>query len=124
MVTLSASSNERRRRKTAAASNSNLMSSTFMPAKISITTEYRSFFFAVLVAWLGIIGAQRAAKLHGAEAEAIAQEVGGARQFFEFGAAFRGQQIELLRAVRQTAEAYTEKADFAAMVAVLAKKIL
>jgi len=62
--------------------------------------------------------------LHGAEAEAIAQEVRGARQLFEFGAAFRGEEIELLRAMRQAAQAYAQEADFAAMVTMLAKKIL
>src|SRR4029077_1220581 len=73
---------------------------------VLIRREYRSFFFAVLVAWLGIAGAQRAAELHGAEAEAIAQEVRGARQLCELGAAFGGEQIELLRAVRQAAQAH------------------
>jgi len=52
------------------------------------------------------------------------RRVGGARQPFEFGAAFRGEQIELLRAMRQAAQAYAEEADFAAMVTMLAKKIL
>src|SRR6266852_7818242 len=65
--------------------------------------EYRSFFFVALVAWVGIGGVEGAAELHGAEAETIAQMIGGARQLFEFGAAFRGEQIELVGAVRQTA---------------------
>src|SRR4029077_8082067 len=86
---------------------------------VLIRREYRSFFFAVLVASLGIAGAQRAAELHGAETEAIAQEVGGARDSLELGAASRGEEIELFGAVRQAAEAHAEEADFAARVAVL-----
>src|SRR5712671_6191574 len=89
-----------------------------------ITREYRSFFFVSLVARLGIFGTERAAELHGAESEAVAQPIGGARQLFEFGAAFRGEQIELLRTMRQAAQAHTKQADFAPMIAVGVKKLL
>jgi len=41
---------------------------------------------------------------------------------FDFGAAFRGEEIELLRAMRQAAQAYAQEADFAAMVTMLANK--
>src|SRR5882757_1841819 len=81
--------------------------------------KYRSFFFVSLVARLGIFGTERAAELHGAESEAIAQMIRGARQLFKFDAAFRGEQIELLRAVRQAAQADTKQAYFAALVAVV-----
>src|SRR6266404_6038362 len=77
-----------------------------------------------LVTALRIGGAERAAEFHGIEAEAIAQIIRGARQLFELGAALDGEQVELLRAMRQTAQAYTKQADFAAMVAVLAEKLL
>src|ERR1700726_57540 len=92
----------------------------------SANSKFRPRFAPSLgfVTALGISGADGAAELHGIKAESIAQIVRGARQLFKFGAAFRGEQIELLRAMRQTAQANTEQADFAAMVAVLAKELL
>src|SRR5258706_13598453 len=77
-----------------------------------------------LVTALRIGGAERAAEFHGIEAEAIAQIIRGARQLCELGAALGGEQVELLRAMRQAAQAYTQQADFAAMVAVFAEKFL
>src|SRR5712672_1513909 len=50
--------------------------------------------------------------------------VSSASQLFEFGAAFGGKQIELLRAVRQASQAYTKQADFAPVIAVSVKKFL
>src|SRR5882757_9763386 len=41
--------------------------------------KYRSFFFVSLVARLGIFGTERAAELHRAKSETIAEMVGGAR---------------------------------------------
>ena len=73
---------------------------------------------------LGAVRAQRAAKLHFSKTKAVAQLVRGARQFFEPFAPLRFEQIELLAAVREAAEAHAKQADFAFHVAVLSKKFL
>ena len=67
---------------------------------------------------------QRAAKFHRIEAEAVAQLVRSASQLFELAAPFCFQKIELLSPVREATQGYTQKANFALHVAVLAKETL
>src|ERR1700677_4076614 len=63
---------------------------------------------------------QRTAELHGAESEAIAQEIRGLRQLFQFAAALRVQQVQLFAAVSKVAEAHAQQAHFSFAVAMLA----
>src|SRR5438552_16700903 len=72
----------------------------------------------------GFVVAQRAAKLHFAEAKTVAETVRGAGEFFQFRAAFGIQQIELFVPVCQPAEADSEEADFSFHVAMDSKKFL
>src|SRR5438552_11050453 len=72
----------------------------------------------------GFVVAQRAAKLHFAETKTVAETVRGAGQFFQLGAAFGIQQIELFVPVCQPAEADSEEADFSLLVAMNSKKFL
>src|ERR1700722_5249386 len=67
---------------------------------------------------------QRAAKFHRIKAEAVAQMVRSASQLFELAAPFCFQKIELLIPVRESTQGYTQKANFALHVAVLAKETL
>src|SRR5258708_7880219 len=70
------------------------------------------------------MGAKRAAELHRAESEAVAETIRGTREFFQSGATVRVEQIELFRAMREAAQADSEEADLAAMVAMLPEEIL
>src|SRR5436190_19298971 len=72
----------------------------------------------------GFIVAQRAAKLHFAKTKTVAETVRCAGQFFQLGAAFGIQQIELLIAVSQPAEADSEQPDFSFLVALDSKEFL
>jgi len=90
---------------------------------VLIRREYKSFLFACSSLGFGIIGAQRAAELHEPKPKRSRRRSWRASTF-RVWRAFRGEQIELLRAMRQAAQAYAEEADFAAMVTMLAKKIL
>ena len=72
----------------------------------------------------GLISLKRAAELHFAETEAVAETVCGAGKFFQFGATFGVQQIELFVAVRETAETDTEQPDFSFHVAMRSKEFL
>src|SRR6266852_8622996 len=48
----------------------------------------------------------------------------GARQFFELGAVLRGKEIQLLGAMRQSAETHAQQTNSALVIAVLAEQIL
>src|SRR2546423_3341629 len=89
-----------------------------------ISREYRSFFFGALAAILGTGGAERAAEFNGIEAETIAQAIGRARYFLQFGAAFRGKQIELRSAMGKSAQANPEQTDLAPMIAMRMEEFL
>src|SRR5882762_6579451 len=67
---------------------------------------------------------KRAAELHFAESEAIAKPVRGAGELFQSCAALRFEQIQLLVAVRKSAEAYAKQPDFSGRIAVHAKEFL
>ena len=67
---------------------------------------------------------QRAAELELGETEAVAELVGGVREFFETFAALGVEQIELFAAVREAAEGYAEEADFSFEIAVLSEELL
>src|SRR5438876_10817542 len=58
----------------------------------------------LVLALVQILSRERAAKLHFAETEAVAQTVGGLGESCELFAAFRLQQIELVVAVREAAK--------------------
>src|SRR5579885_2186668 len=68
--------------------------------------------------------AERAAELDFGEAEAVTKAVGGAGEVFEFGAALRVEQVQLPFAVRKSAKAHAEKADFALAVTMKPKEFL
>src|SRR5437660_3231555 len=72
----------------------------------------------------GFVVAQRAAKLYFAEAKTVAETVRCAGEFFQLGAAFGVQQIELRITVSQPAEADSKEADFSFHVAMDSKKFL
>src|SRR2546430_16408799 len=72
----------------------------------------------------GFIVAQRAAKLYFAEAKTVAETVRCAGEFFQLGAAFGVQQIELRITVSQPAEADSKEADFSRHVAMDSKRFL
>src|SRR5438034_11196977 len=80
--------------------------------------------FRLVLALVQILSRERAAKLHFAETEAVAQTVGGLGESCELFAAFRLQQIELVVAVREAAQAYSEQTNLPSRVAMLAKKAL
>src|SRR5690349_2442601 len=89
-----------------------------------ISTEYRSFFFLVLATGWGALRAERASELHRPKSEAVAKTVRRARQLLKLCAAFGGEQVELLRAMRQPAEAHSQKTDFAFVVSMLKEQRL
>ncbi len=61
---------------------------------------------------LGIVAAERAAELHGTEAELIAELIGGFGEAVELFATVGLQKIKLFRAVAQTGQRYTEQTNF------------
>ena len=68
--------------------------------------------------------AERTAKLQLVEAEAIAETIGGAREFFKFLAAPGIEEIELLFPRPQTAECYTKQSNCLAGIAMPGQKLL
>src|SRR5258708_17619858 len=69
-------------------------------------------------------GARGTAELHRAESEAIAETIRGAREFFQFGATARIEQIELFRTMGEAAQADSEETNLAAMIAMFPEQIL
>src|SRR5713226_3284746 len=71
-----------------------------------------------------IVVAERAAELHFAETETVAETVRSAGKFFQFGAALGVQQIELFTALSEATEADSEKPDFSFHNAMDSKEFL
>src|SRR5450432_3600816 len=71
----------------------------------------------------GAITAQGAAKLHFAESEFIAEAIGDLGELLKFFALAGLQQIELLLAVSEGAEAHSQKAHLALAIEVVEEKL-
>ena len=70
---------------------------------------------------LGVVAAQRAAKLDRAKTELVTKLVGGLGEPFEFFAAVGFEQVQLFCAMGETGQGHTEKAHLPLRVAVFAE---
>src|SRR5260370_34172247 len=70
------------------------------------------------------IAGKRAAELHFAETETVAETVRRGGKFFQFRAALGVQQIELFTAVSEATEADSEEPDFSLHIAMDSKEVL
>ena len=69
-----------------------------------------------------IVAPERAAKLHAAETEFVAQPVGGLGEFFQFVATVGFEEVELFGAVRKGRKGNAKEAHLALGIAMLAEE--
>jgi hypothetical protein len=70
-----------------------------------------------------VVAAEGGAELDGGESESVAEVVGSLGELFEFFAAIRLEEIELLAAVGERREGGAEEADFAFRIAVVTEEV-